>query len=224
MKPPIRKRLLAKRGLLLRFGFIISISLTIAAFQWKTPYDIPIPDDVDPFEEVSIPVEHIRLKSAEKEQRTEEEVEVKVVEITESSTERQRTTPDPESDYNPMDSIRVDYVAKDEVPAPKPPTVFPDISAEYPGGWPAFYEFIRNNTAIPTHLRHIIDEEMVHVSFVVSEYGFVTEVAVLRSQFRELGDQVTRALLKMPRWKPGRMGGLPYPVIHTLPVKFTMVQ
>ena len=65
-------------------------------------------------------------------------------------------------------------------------------------------------------------EGTVHVSFVVSKTGSISDVQVLRGIMTECDREAVRVVQKMPAWKPGRQNGRPVNVRFILPLRFRL--
>ena len=60
----------------------------------------------------------------------------------------------------------------------------------------------------------------VVLSFVVERDGSLTNIQVLQSPDRSLGEEATRVVSSSPKWEPGMQRNQPVRVKYTLPVVF----
>jgi protein TonB len=97
-----------------------------------------------------------------------------------------------------------------------------DQQPEYAGGYEAMMAFIKANMKYPPNARRMQIEGTVHVSFIVSKTGEISEVKVLRGIMTECDTEAVRVIQMMPRWKPGRQNGRPVNVRFILPLKFRL--
>jgi protein TonB len=93
---------------------------------------------------------------------------------------------------------------------------------EYVGGEEAMWQFLRDNLVYPRHAKEISLEGKVYVTFVINEFGTVTNVQVPREIGGGLDEEALRVVKMMPRWKPGKQAGHPVSVSYQLPIIFTL--
>jgi protein TonB len=93
---------------------------------------------------------------------------------------------------------------------------------EYPGGNPALYKFINENLVYPSEAQKNNIQGRVILKFVVNPDGSVDRIEVLRGIDPSLDNEAIRVVKIMPKFKPGKQGGVPVPVWFTLPVLFRM--
>ncbi len=97
-----------------------------------------------------------------------------------------------------------------------------DQQPEYAGGYDALMAFIQKNMVYPPNARRMQIEGTVHVSFVVSKTGEISDVQVLRGIFGECDREAIRVVQMMPKWNPGKQNGHPVNVRFILPLKFRL--
>lgn len=97
-----------------------------------------------------------------------------------------------------------------------------DQQPEYEGGYDAMMAFIKANMKYPANARRMQIEGTVHVSFIVSKTGEISDVKVLRGIMTECDREAVRVVQMMPRWKPGKQNGRSVNVRFILPLKFRM--
>jgi periplasmic protein TonB len=95
-----------------------------------------------------------------------------------------------------------------------------DQQPEYEGGYDAMMAFIKANMKYPANARRMQIEGTVHVSFIVSKTGEISDVKVLRGIMTECDREAVRVVQMMPRWKPGKQNGRSVNVRFILPLKF----
>lgn len=98
------------------------------------------------------------------------------------------------------------------------PTEFPEIEAEYPGGFPAMMKFIQNNMEFPEYQI----SGKVSLRFVVGEDGTVSSVKLISGikGCDDCGKAAVKVVKKMPKWKPGKINDKPVPTYFDLPIVF----
>ncbi|MDQ2655992.1 MAG: energy transducer TonB [Bacteroidota bacterium] len=97
-----------------------------------------------------------------------------------------------------------------------------DQQPEYAGGYDAMVAFIKKNMVYPPNARRMQIEGTVHVSFVVSKTGEISDVKVLRGISGECDQEAVRVVQIMPRWNPGKQNGHPVNVRFIMPLKFRL--
>lgn len=93
---------------------------------------------------------------------------------------------------------------------------------EFAGGYDALAAYLRENMQYPKVARKMGIEGTVHVSFLVSKTGSISEVKVLRGIMAECDKEAIRVVERMPNWKPGRQNGHPVHVRLVMPLKFRL--
>src|SRR5688500_6422737 len=97
-----------------------------------------------------------------------------------------------------------------------------DQQPEYAGGYDAMMAFIKANMVYPANARRMRIEGTVHVSFIVSKTGQISDVKILRGIMTECDREAIRVIQMMPAWKPGKQNGRPVNVRFILPLKFRL--
>lgn len=97
-----------------------------------------------------------------------------------------------------------------------------DQQPEFAGGYEAMMAFIKGNMQYPANARRMRVEGTVHVSFIVSKTGEISDVKVLRGIMTECDREAVRVVRMMPHWTPGKQNGRPVNVRFILPLKFRL--
>jgi len=82
--------------------------------------------------------------------------------------------------------------------------------------------FIYSNLKYPGVARENNVEGIAIAQFVVDKEGRVTDIEVVKGICSQIRTEVTRVLVKMPRWIPGVQDGENAKVLYTLPVSFKL--
>jgi periplasmic protein TonB len=93
---------------------------------------------------------------------------------------------------------------------------------EFAGGYDALAEYLRANMQYPKLARKMGVEGTVHVSFLVSKTGAISEVKILRGIMADCDKEAIRVVEKMPSWKPGKQNGHAVHVRLVMPLKFRL--
>ena len=216
-------RIYRQRGLFLRIGFAVALLLVIWAFSWKrevnkqeqkeatdltiiivdTVYRIPAPTPPEP---------------KTKKPKTQEQ-DIKIVE----GTTGQANQPDESSelDFSLDDGLTSNVIEEyiDKVSVPKN-YVAPEKYPEFPGGLPAFFDYIKNNVRFPVDFIQNHNDDTVYVTFVIDQMGKVVDAKVAKGVMPSIDAEALRLVEGSPRWSPGMMGARPVRVIMTLPIRF----
>jgi protein TonB len=123
---------------------------------------------------------------------------------------------------NVTDSIVYKDPVVPEIPAENKVFIVVEENPEYPGGNQALYKFINENLVYPSEAQKNNIQGRVVLKFVVNPNGSVDRIEVLRSIDPALDNEAIRVVKIMPKFKPGKQGGIPVPVWFTLPVMFRM--
>jgi protein TonB len=89
----------------------------------------------------------------------------------------------------------------------------------FAGGESAMVRFLRNNIRMP-YSDDRGKEHLVHVIFIVDEFGMVSDAKILRSAGKIYDEEALRVVSKMPNWVPGTHGGRKAKFRLILPIKF----
>lgn len=92
------------------------------------------------------------------------------------------------------------------------------VNPEYPGGYAAFQQYVKNNIRLPE-----VDRDLnitVYVNFVVEKDGSISDVVVGRDPGYGLKKEAERLIkANKVKWSPGIQNGKPVRVRYTLPIK-----
>lgn len=90
----------------------------------------------------------------------------------------------------------------------------------FPGGIQALMRFLDENVYYSGSAQRRKVEGYAEVAFVVGIDGTISDIEMIKPIDTSLDRSVVNAVRRMPKWKPGRKGGLPTPVKVTIPVSF----
>lgn len=88
------------------------------------------------------------------------------------------------------------------------------------GGYPALYEFFKQNVQYPEQSKKQKIEGSVLVEFYVNEKGKPIEVTILKGINSEINEEAIRLIKSMPSWKPALVEGKPVSMKLTIPLTF----
>lgn len=104
----------------------------------------------------------------------------------------------------------------------KPPMLFVEEMPEFPGGMDSLYAFLAREIQYPPIAKDNGITGTVLVEFVVEEDGRVTNAKVKVPLFPECDKEAVRAVMSMPKWKPGKNMGKPVRCWYQVPVTFRL--
>ena len=210
-------------------GLAFSMSVVYLMFQWNGP-ELPrksflIPEvDFSEFTEIMIHTEEPELEAINEEAVKEPEVQI--------------VTPGQEVTVvdNKKELHKQIVLAKKKttdvkfrqpvIEAPEPKTTerkvydFVEVEPAFPGGVQALYSYLSKEVQYPAFARESNVEGTVWVSFVVDQNGNISDIAILKSVGFGCDEEVIDAIRNMPKWTPGKQGGVAVDVRYKLPFKF----
>jgi protein TonB len=107
-----------------------------------------------------------------------------------------------------------------EIPAEDKIFIVVEEKPEYPGGETALFKFISENLSYPSEAEKNNVQGKVILKFVVNPDGSVGKIEVLRSIDPLLDNEAIRVVKTLPKFRPGKQGGVPVKVWFMLPVLF----
>lgn len=212
-----------KRSLFFQLGLIISLCLSLVAFEWASPKqlqklakgklqkeDMYVVDFVVPEQPKQ------KQKSAPKNTQTKPSTKIK---ITAKATENKTNEVDSTLLINPIDegekSPVSDPEAKFTIPEKPIEGYEADVSPSFPGGYAKVIEHINKNMRIPFN----DNGGSVHIAFVVDKEGNITDVSFAGGKVSEkLKSEAIKAVANMPKWNPGIKDGKPVAVKQVIPI------
>ena len=93
-------------------------------------------------------------------------------------------------------------------------------SPSFPGGEEALYDFINNNLHYPEAACEANVSGTVVVCFAVETDGTISNVRIMRDLGYGCGEEAVRLVKLMPKWNPGKQGGIIVRTEFSLPVRF----
>lgn len=96
------------------------------------------------------------------------------------------------------------------------------VMPEFPGGMAACMQYLAQNVRYPKKARENGVQGRVIVQFVVDKDGSIDNIKIVRGITWDLNDEAKRVVKKMPKWKPGTIGGEPARIQFTLPIVFRL--
>ncbi|MEO9482964.1 MAG: TonB family protein [Ekhidna sp.] len=215
----------SKRPLFFGIGMIISLCLTLLAFEWKSPID-PVVKHEDPIDDPWYVIDEIQItkqklpeipKPKVKKQIVSELNQIKEVE---KLTETLQNDPVIEIDSEPVEIDFGEPVLSDEIT--DDPFLIVENMPMFPGGNAALLGFITKNIKYPRAAQQIGIEGRVYLKFVIDTDGSITDIELVKGIGAGCDEEAIRVLKLMPKFTPGKQRGVPVKVQMQLPVTFRL--
>lgn len=207
--------------LFLNLGLVLSLSVIVFAFEYKTfdeTSQVDMAANTDEFEDLMEippteqppppppPVQQPEIIEVPDEEEIEEEIEVDLdVEVTEETVIEEVVFEEaPEEEV--ADEI---FTIVEDQPTPE-------------GGMGAFYEYVRKNLKYPSQARRMNIEGKVFVQFVIEKDGSITDVQAVKGIGAGCDEEAVRVIENSPKWNPGKQRGRPVKVRMILPITFKL--
>ncbi len=199
-----------------RIGLIISLLLTIIAFEWRQPYDTEIlfttPTETEFPEMFDIPLTRIPQPPPPPKKMivVEDDQPVEKIDII---------------DIDFIEDLSIDVIPdipEEPEETPLPYTWHADQPATFPGGLDAFYKYVGANLHYPDKARKLGIEGRVLLAFVIGPEGTLEEIQVLQGIGAGCDEEAIRVLQNAPRWNPPKQRGRPVKQRMVLPVIFKL--
>jgi hypothetical protein len=99
-----------------------------------------------------------------------------------------------------------------------------DVEAEFPGGLPAWREFIISNLRpdVPVNKGAPAGEYTVVVQFIVDKEGSITEIKAVTNYGYGMEAEVIRMIKKSPQWTPAQQGDHMVKAYRKQPITFVV--
>lgn len=195
-----------RTSLFLMIGLIVSLGLTLMAFEWKK-YEagdlMDLGEVSDEFEELTeIPpteqppppppkIQQPQIIEIPDEEEIEEEIEIDLdVEITEE-TEVEEIVFEEEPEEEVAEEV---FLVVEE-------------QASFPGGNKAWGKFLKKNLKYPRQATRMGISGKVFLSFIVDKQGVISDIQVLRGIGGGCDEEAIRVLKASPKWNPGKQRG-----------------
>ncbi len=212
-----------KRPVFFMVGLIISLSVILLAFEWKTPAS-----KVENFGELKLETPPEELIPLIREKKKEAAPPVKtVVEfiLADNDMEIDENLEIFDSEIEENEAINYqDFLPKEteEEEEDLPPVWFVDEMPEFPGGMPSLMKFISTSIRYPVVAQENGIQGKVIITFVIDKSGNVTNVRVFRGIDPALDAEALRVVKTLPRWKPGKQNGKAVRVNYNVPINFVL--
>ncbi len=206
-----------KRPLFFGLGMIIALSLTIVAFEWKSPIDplVELESEGSIFEPIPIPITTIKPPPPPV-------TKPPIIKITID-----------EPEIEPEVDLDVDITEKDPIvilipteipdePVEEAPGSWAEVMPTFEGGMSNFYSFMSKNMRYPKQAQRIGVEGKVFVQFVVEKDGSLTDLKVVKGIGAGCDEEAIRVMKLVPNFIPAKQGDRRVRIQMVVPIHFKL--
>jgi len=93
---------------------------------------------------------------------------------------------------------------------------------QYPGGKEALSKFIQENLTYPIEAKEKRIEGTVYIAVTIEKDGSIDDISLARGIGGGCDVEAARLVLKMPKWKPGKVKGKEVRSLYMMPIKFDL--
>lgn len=207
-------------GLFLNIGLVISLALTISAFEWKFYDDgslMNLGQVNDNFEDI--------IEIPPTEQPPPPPPKIQQPEIVEVPDEEEIEELDVDLDVEITEDAVIEDIVFEEAPEEEDvDEIFQIVEdpAGFPGGQGEFNKFLSKNLKYPSQAQRMNIEGVVYVQFVVDKDGALTDIKVAKGIGAGLDEEAIRVLKQSPKWKPGKQRGRAVRQSMIIPIRFKL--
>ena len=210
-----------KRSVFMQIGLVVTLALSLIAFEWSSPVEA---GDLDFYgTEVEVPMEIIPIATRNEEEKPPMPKSIEFLLIEDNYTELDETLDLGTSEIDPAEewdwgAIEAPAEERDDV------HILADEMPEFPGGEKALFQYLSTSIRYPQDALRNDVEGRVYVEFVVDRHGKITRVNIKRGMHPSLDQEALRVIQGMPDWKPGVKDGKFVSVLYTVPINFQIAR
>jgi len=226
LKKSNKANLEKRQGARFILGLIITLSIILISFEWKTPS--PDLNNINTAKDIDYDIETMdRIPREEPKQMPKEELPLidDVIEIVDDDYEI-------EMDYSFDREVNkhTEYIFKNyadegtEIVIEDIDFVVVEEMPLFNGGDPKveFRRYILRNLRYPEIAAENGVSGKVLIQFVVNAIGIIERPTIIRSVDPALDQEAVRVIMSSPQWTPGKQRGKAVNVIYTFPINFVL--
>ncbi|MDD3876163.1 MAG: energy transducer TonB [Bacteroidales bacterium] len=211
----------SKRGIFTQIGLVLSLTIILVAFEWKT-YD-QVLMELGESEVMHIEEEEIPITRQETPPPPAPPTPTTILNIVDDDVEiEQELDIDAEATETTEIVEYVPIVVEEEAVVEAEIFLVVEDPATFPGGEPARMRFLQENIRYPQIAREMGIQGTAYVTFVVEPNGSLTNIRVLRGIGGGCDEEAIRVVSIMPRWVPGKQRGQAVRVQFNMPIRFVL--
>ena len=216
----------SKSFLFFNIGLVVSLSLTILAFNYKvydTKDELDLTHQSTIVEEMMEPPVTEQLPPPPPPQLTQPQVvevpnDVEIQEDIKINMDIETHMDQRIAEVAPIETTVIEEEKED------PPQIFMVVeeTAAPIGGLTAFYDYVLDNLKYPVQAKRMEIEGKVFVQFVVEKDGSLSDVHVIKGIGAGCDEEAIRVVQNAPKWKPAKQRGRPVRQRLVLPLTFKL--
>ncbi len=212
-----------KRVLFMEIGLLIALSVALVAFEWSSSktdsYIAQNSIDIGDMEEDMINT----FRKEPPKKVIPPKIEPIVLQIVENTVEIKDELPDFSSETTQSEIIDfVSFEPTEEAVEEQPFFKVEDMPKFRGGDLINFVKYVNQNLKYPAIAAENGIEGRVFIQFVVSKFGDVKNVTLVRGADPALDKEALRVVSASPKWEPGKQRGTPVNVCFTVPINFQL--
>lgn len=208
-----------KKGLFLQIGLVVSLAVTLVAFEWKS-YD-KVEYDLGQLKVEDVPEEIIPITKQEEKPPPPPPPPAQIINVVKDDVKIENEAEIQETEVTQETVVEVQPIKEEVVDEPEIFLIVEEMPS-FPGGEGQLVKYLSENIKYPAIARENNITGTVFVTFVVGPDGSVKDVKVLRGIGGGCDEEAKRVVMAMPKWKAGKQRGKSVSVQYNLPIRFTL--
>jgi protein TonB len=208
-----------KKGLFLQIGLVVSLAVTLVAFEWKS-YD-KVEYDLGQLKVEDVPEEIIPITKQEEKPPPPPPPPAQIINVVKDDVKIENEAEIQETEVTQETVVEVQPIKEEVVDEPEIFLIVEEMPS-FPGGEGQLVKYLSDNIKYPAIARENNITGTVFVTFVVGPDGSVKDVKVLRGIGGGCDEEAKRVVMAMPKWKAGKQRGKSVSVQYNLPIRFTL--
>ncbi|MBK7971536.1 MAG: TonB family protein [Bacteroidetes bacterium] len=208
-----------KKGLFLQIGLVVSLAVTLVAFEWKS-YD-KVEYDLGQLKVEDVPEEIIPITKQEEKPPPPPPPPAQIINVVKDDVKIENEAEIQETEVTQETVVEVQPIKEEVIDEPEIFLIVEEMPS-FPGGEGQLVKYLSENIKYPAIARENNITGTVFVTFVVGPDGSVKDVKVLRGIGGGCDEEAKRVVMAMPKWKAGKQRGESVSVQYNLPIRFTL--
>ncbi|MBL7916358.1 MAG: TonB family protein [Bacteroidia bacterium] len=208
-----------KKGLFLQIGLVVSLAVTLVAFEWKS-YD-KVEYELGQLKVEDVPEEIIPITKQEEKPPPPPPPPAQVINVVKDDVKIENEAEIQETEVTQETVVEVQPIKEEVIDEPEIFLIVEEMPS-FPGGEGQLVKYLSDNIKYPAIARENNITGTVFVTFVVGPDGSVKDVKVLRGIGGGCDEEAKRVVMAMPKWKAGKQRGKSVSVQYNLPIRFTL--
>jgi len=217
--------------LFLNVGFVVSLTVCLIAFEWKTYEDLSRVEKLVPsiiteptLDNINVSLKPLAPPVVPKPKQPEPDLTKDLSKINMTDVTIETALPPATAD--------VPLIIPPSVISGNVSDVIPEETAnipvdqwaleKQPEGQEAFYKYISKNLKYPQAAVRGNIEGKVFVQFVINTDGSLTDIVVIKGIGFGCDEEAVRIIKNAPKWTPGKQRGKPVRVRMSMPIAFKL--